>query len=85
MKNLMNYIWLLNACNNSLLEAEILSKQALERYDEFFKEIEGIKGEERDCLKKELENSILYIDEKVKFLQLLSEKLKEVIPLLKEE
>ncbi|MGB9813283.1 MAG: hypothetical protein ACPLRZ_05565 [Thermovenabulum sp.] len=84
MQRLMNYIWLLNACANSLLEPNILLKEALEKTDNFTRELKGLKEEEKECLVKEIENVISYLRENRNYMESLEERLKRALFTLQE-
>jgi hypothetical protein len=74
---LMDFIWLLNAQVNSLHEPKLLTQNAVKKAKEFedrLKEI-NLSGEEADIIKKELENSLIYMKETSKKLVELEEEI----------
>ncbi|MDK2880161.1 MAG: hypothetical protein PWR06_2877 [Thermoanaerobacteraceae bacterium] len=74
---LMDFIWLLNAQVNSLHEPKLLTQNAVKKAKEFedrLKEI-NLSGEEADIIKKELENSLIYVKETSKKLAELEEEI----------
>ncbi|AYO29972.1 hypothetical protein D2962_04565 [Biomaibacter acetigenes] len=74
---LMDFIWLLNAQVNSLHEPKLLTQNAVKKAKEFedrLKEI-NLSGEEADIIKKELENSLIYMKETSKKLAELEEEI----------
>ncbi|MDN5313154.1 hypothetical protein DXT63_07450 [Thermoanaerobacteraceae bacterium SP2] len=74
---LMDFIWLLNAQVNSLHEPKLLTQNAVKKAKEFedrLKEI-NLSGEEADIIKKEFENSLIYMKETSKKLAELEEEI----------
>jgi uncharacterized protein YllA (UPF0747 family) len=74
---LMDFIWLLNAQVNSLHEPKLLTQNAVKKAKEFedrLKEI-NLSGEEADIIKKELENSLIYVKETSRKLVELEEEI----------
>lgn len=74
---LIDFIWLLNAQVNSLHEPKLLTQNAVKKAKEFedrLKEI-NLSGEEADIIKKELENSLIYMKETSKKLAELEEEI----------
>ncbi|MCR4432081.1 MAG: hypothetical protein NUV45_13850 [Tepidanaerobacteraceae bacterium] len=77
IEKLMDFIWLLNSQVNSLCEPMMLTKNAVQQareYEDIFKRGE-IDREEAVIIRKELENSLIYIRETGKKLNELEDEL----------
>lgn len=70
MGELMDFIWLLNAQVNSLHEPVLLTKSAVQEAQEFADKLKrmDLPEEEAGIIRKELENSLVYVREAEKQL-----------------